>query len=530
MALVNLSTMADPHNVAEGTNQSAVKHATPPHGPPPQPASLQADFRALVEYLLDQKPENGDTSLIAAVGNPHVVRLLLEQRADPNEARWWSDEAEEDDSGGYREDDGLTALYAAARNGQVDVARLLLGHNADPNKAKANYTDDDSTPLYIAAWCGHVDVARLLLGHNADPNTARTDDGTSPLYIASQEGHLDVVQLLLDRNADPNTAAVWVDLYTHRPGATPLYIAANNGRVKIAQLLLGRNADPNTTTYDGTTPLFMASQRGRVKIAQLLLDRNADPNCRSPVRESQAQPNNMAETDTSYQDRCTPLYIASEHGHVEVVRLLLDRNADPNAARISGSNTYTANTDNGATPLYIASQKGHTHVAQLLAVHGASLTIATSNGRTAYDVASRYGRQQLAEWLAAAADHAPIQIAVGCRRHADARSALRTGALGDPTTCMLKSVLQATTSTPMWGAGVAMLPVCRATTLFARDAMACWSPKRHWLFHARFRAAVHAMLLVRHRLAQDAALLLPHMPLELWFSVCAQLLRRCWVV
>ena len=113
---VNLSTMADPHNVAKGANQSTVEHATPLHGPPPQPAALQADVRALVGYL-DQKPENGDTPLMAALGNPHVARLLLEHGADPNAART---------------DGGITALHRASENGHVEVARLLLDATQTP--------------------------------------------------------------------------------------------------------------------------------------------------------------------------------------------------------------------------------------------------------------------------------------------------------------------------------------------------------------------------------------------------------------
>ena len=42
--------------------------------------------------------------------------------------------------------------------------------------------------------------------------------------------------------------------------------------------------------------------------------------------------------------------------------------------------------------------------------------------------------------------------------------------------------------------------MCRATTRLARDAMACWSPERHWLFHGRVRDAVYTVLLVRNRL------------------------------
>ena len=309
---------------------------------------------------------------------------------------------------------------------------------------------------------------------------------------------MDVAQLLLDRNADPNTART-------TDGSTPLYIASQNGHVDVAQLLLDRNADPNTArTNDGCTPLCIASQEGHVDVARLLLDRNADPN--------------TARTN----DGCTPLYIASKKA-----------TWTSHGCCLAATQTPTQQRPSGWTPLGVASHESHQQVVQLLAVHGASLTHADGSGHTAYDVATSRGHQQLADWLAAATAHAPIQIAVGCRLPADARSALRTGNLGDPTLCTVKAVLQAATSAPLWGAGVAMAPVCGATTQLARDAMACWSPERHWLFHARFRAAVHTFLLVRHRLEQEGSLLLshlPHVPLELWFLVCGQLLRRHWAL
>ena len=145
------------------------------------------------------------------------------------------------------------------------------------------------------------------------------------------------------------------------------------------------------------------------------------------------------------------------------------------------------------------------------------------------------GHAQLAHWLAAVAGHAPIQIAVGCRLHGEARSLLRSGALGDPTACTVADVMYAATGTALWGAEIEMRPVCRATTRLARDAMKCWSPTRHWLFHRRFRAAVHTVLRVRYRLvllaeaAGDAdEQAFPEAPLEMWLLVCAMLLRRHW--
>ena len=64
----------------------------------------------------------------------------------------------------------------------------------------------------------------------------------------------------------------------------------------------------------------------------------------------------------------TPLMAASEEGHDEVVRVLLDAGADVNASE-----------ENGKGALYYASDEGHTSTAQLLLDRGA-------------DVSARHGR------------------------------------------------------------------------------------------------------------------------------------------
>ena len=408
--------MAEPHASAK---QAAVEHATPLQDLQLQLAALQADVRALVAYLLDQNPENGDTPVMAALCNPHVARLLLEHGADPNAAPT---------------EDGATALHLASQDSHEEVVRLLLEHKADPNLARA---DDRTTALHIASEDGHVEVVRLLLEHKADPNLATTNAGTTALHLASEDGHVEVVRLLLEHKADPNSA----------------------------------------TTDDGTTALYMASQAGHVAVVRLLLEHKADP--------------------------------------------------DPNLTT----------TNDGTTALHKASKNGHVVVVHLLAVHGAILDHATNHGSTAQQMATLQGHNQLANWLAAVTNHTLFQIAIGCRMHAEARSLLCIGALGDPTRCRLAEVVQVATGTTAWGTGgVAMPPVCPTTTRLARAAMKCWSPVRHWLFHGQFREAVLAVLLVQERLGRRAArtspsssgATLPSLPDELWLLVCAMLLRRDW--
>ena len=63
----------------------------------------------------------------------------------------------------------------------------------------------------------------------------------------------------------------------------------------------------------------------------------------------------------------TPLYIAAENGHLDVVRHLVEVGADKDQANIQG-----------ATPLYIAAQKGHLDVVRHLVEVGADKDQATN--------------------------------------------------------------------------------------------------------------------------------------------------------
>ena len=121
--------------------------------------------------------------------------------------------------------------------------------------------------------------------------------------------------------------------------------------------------------------------------------------------------------------------------------------------------------------------------------------------------------------------------ASGCRHHAPARTALKLGRI-DPTGLKLADLVAAADS----AAGV-LWPdskgTCAATTTLVHEAMAPWSPVRHFLYHQGVRASVRVMLLAAERLRrqllkQTAAL--PELPSELWLMVCSFLCRKDWPV
>lgn len=144
----------------------------------------------------------------------------------------------------------------------------------------------DGTPLLtLAARDGSVNVVRVLLGAGADPD-ASTPVGETALMLATffpnedddlkaRERHEQTVRLLLDAGAQ-------VDNQPH--SYTPLGYAAYRNRERIMRFLLARGARVDGDAVGGrtyvNTPLMMAAMQGHYDAAVSLLRAGADPSVR----------------------------------------------------------------------------------------------------------------------------------------------------------------------------------------------------------------------------------------------------------
>lgn len=92
--------------------------------------------------------------------------------------------------------EGTTPLYAAAVQGNGEVAEALLAAGAHPDTESGR--GQEGTPLCAAACRGNTGTVRTLLAHGADP-LLREDGGTglSPLDWALRESHAETIALLL---------------------------------------------------------------------------------------------------------------------------------------------------------------------------------------------------------------------------------------------------------------------------------------------------------------------------------------------
>lgn len=112
--------------------------------------------------------------------NLETVSVLLEQGTDPNLV--------------YNTN---TALTYAARDGFIDIARLLIDYGAD-----VNWIDGEGvTPLILAAFKDHIELVQLLLNHGAD-TTVRDQWNRNALDYALRRGDADPIAQLLRQSME----------------------------------------------------------------------------------------------------------------------------------------------------------------------------------------------------------------------------------------------------------------------------------------------------------------------------------------
>jgi hypothetical protein len=160
-------------------------------------------------------------------------------------------------------------------------------------------------------------------------------------------------------------------------------------------------ADKDKADANGYSPLHIACENGHIEVVRLLVEAGADK-------------------DKAMANGYTPLFIACQNGHVEVVRLLVEPGAD-------NGHPMTIK----CTPLFAACKMGHIEVVQLLVEAGADKEKCAIDGYTPAGAACNMGHVEVLQLLVeAGADKEKATIS--------GYTPLHLAALNDhDTTCML---------------------------------------------------------------------------------------------
>ncbi|VFV32111.1 ankyrin-3-like [Lynx pardinus] len=175
-------------------------------------------------------------------------------------------------------------------------------------------------------------------------------------------------------------------------------MAAQENHLEVVKFLLDNGASQSLATEDGFTPLAVALQQGHDQVVSLLLENDTKGKVRLPALHIAARKDdtkaaalllqNDNNADVESKSGFTPLHIAAHYGNINVATLLLNR-----AAAVD----FTARND--ITPLHVASKRGNANMVKLLLDRGAKIDAKTRDGLTPLHCGARSGHEQVVEML-----------------------------------------------------------------------------------------------------------------------------------
>ena len=343
---------------------------------------------------------------------------------------------------------GITPLHVACRNDHMAAIRELMKAGADVMACD----NKQQTPFYHACALGagpaanavrtivrHFDFLRkahalrktrdsvdslamsaslnssMQASKSIDLNKTSTD-GKTALYAAAERGHHGICRLLMiagGHEAAKESVAMEedrtlpvvasLDMEKGTSTASPLGIACANGKVKTASLLLSCGANVNgcgRDTGEWQTPIFLAAENGHSEVIEMLLEKCPPGTSSAPRhdgdRRSFAPPTDMTRCDLDFASKTgkTPLFIACEKGQAACARLLVEAGAD-----------VSKTTFLNKSPLYIACEMGIASIVQVLLRYSTreDVLMETSYGTSAAFIAQRNGflriKMQLTDFL-----------------------------------------------------------------------------------------------------------------------------------
>ncbi|XP_019636267.1 PREDICTED: tankyrase-2-like [Branchiostoma belcheri] len=231
-----------------------------------------------------------------------------------------------------KNEDGFTLLHQAVYyNNRYTVAAILYFDWSDISTQEVANTNNAQD--FVGKTAREIAEEKCLVKilEQLDFND-KLENGLRPLHQAAREGNDARIHRLISHNPAE------VDGKEPLKGLNPLHFAAAAGNIGAVEKLVAEgSANVNQASKAGSTPLFLACQYDHLDVVKYLFHCGADVN------------------HSSKDEGETALHVAAKLASPEVVKFLLDKDAD-----------RMKETKYGDTPLHYASLFGNFRAAKTL--------------------------------------------------------------------------------------------------------------------------------------------------------------------
>lgn len=324
---------------------------------------------------------NRPLNIAITTGNIEIMNLFLEHQASNGNLESVILLIQNNANINYTNRDGYSPLHLAIRNGHNGVVNFLINSGAD----LSNFSTHKFTALHIAAIYRNHDAIYMLLERLGDDVYQTSSRGYTAFHYAVMTGDINNIRPFINNNirinhlTEDNDSALHLAIlsklsnevleYLIANGAdtnlisgsmnlTPLQLAIGIPNNQAVELLLRRGANVNGMNLNNETPLHTATRVGNTEAITTLLQLGAD------VLHRNGNGYNV-------------FHFAAMYGSIEIFQLLLQSLNQINAStaediRDLRIHSIHARSNQGITPLHLAVEGRHLELVRWLVDNGAS--------------------------------------------------------------------------------------------------------------------------------------------------------------
>ncbi|XP_011496256.1 PREDICTED: ankyrin-1-like, partial [Ceratosolen solmsi marchali] len=255
-----------------------------------------------------------------------VIELLLRNGADVN----------------IRNLQGETPLHLACLQNQNKISKLLEDIYLLEDDLKTNKLLLRDRISEIISQIDQIQIIQMLLTYKSDVNAKNICNETPLFYLFKNDFEIrtnkvksddifknviqqfymkrkKILNIFLDFNVDLTARNHMDETILHLIANTNMEVD-DNQKEEVSELILNRGVDVNARSKSGLSPLHLAAENGHVDLIKIFLKYNADVNAIETLQE------------------CTPLHFATSNRNVKTINLLLDNGADVTAVENNRTN------------------------------------------------------------------------------------------------------------------------------------------------------------------------------------------------